>query len=157
MWSLPVSPALMPRSSSGYFRTMCSQKASCHFVSFFLFPMISFADSLPSSVSGTNERCMCGVFSSRCTTAERIVPGSCFSLMKRSAVSKNSRISGIFLFSKNSGLAVTIVSTTRMLSVRVRHPASRICRSASVLYFPFGSTRWKFKSDRDRSMSGLLE
>ena len=64
MWSLPVSEALCPRSSSGYFFTMCFQNSSCHHVSFFLLPTISLAQSRPSAVSGTKDRCMWGVFSS---------------------------------------------------------------------------------------------
>ena len=73
IWSRPVLLALSPRSRSGYFLTMCSQNLSCHCVSFFLLPTISLALSLPSAVKGTKERCICGVFSSICTTADMIV------------------------------------------------------------------------------------
>ena len=38
-------------------------------------------------------------------------------------------------------VAVITVSTSLTLSVRVLHPASRICRSASTRYRPWGSTR----------------
>src|SRR5699024_4305987 len=58
MWSRPVRLALFPRSKSGNFLTMCFQNSSCHQVSFFLLPIISLALSLPSSVSGTKQRCI---------------------------------------------------------------------------------------------------
>ena len=110
-------------------------------VSFFLLPTISFAESLPSSVSGTKERCIWGVVSSICTTAEMIVSGSCFCLMNSSASWKKTFISFMLFPWKNSGVAVITVSTSLTLSVLVRHPASRICRSASARYRPWGSTR----------------
>ena len=110
---------------------MCVQKASCHSPSFFLFPTISFALSRPSEVSGTKQRCMCGVFSSMCTTAERKVPASWRWPMNSMARSKKALTSASGRPWKNSGLAVTSTSTTRTLSLRVRQPTSRMSRSAS--------------------------
>ena len=128
IWSRPVLLALSPRSKSGYLLTICFQKRSCHCVSFFLPPRMSFALRRLSGVSGTNVRCICGVFSSMCTTAETIVSRLWDFSINRNASSKKARISGGFLSSKNSGLAVMRASTNRTLSFLVRHPALAICR-----------------------------
>lgn len=84
-------------------------------------PMTSLADRRLSLVSGTKHRCICGLRSSICTTAEKILSAPTSSYKNSRARLKYFSVSSFGRRSKNPGLAVTMVSINLTLSFRTLH------------------------------------
>ena len=87
-------------------------------------PIISLMHRRLSFVSGTKVKCRWGVFSSMCTTADTIFSPPYPANEEIPPPSGKTSVFPLWIFRlKNSGLAVTSVSTNQVLSFLILHPA----------------------------------
>jgi len=106
---------------------MCSWDLSCHSMSLLRSPITSLADSWLSLVNGTKHSCIWGLRSSIWTTAKKILSAPTSFCKNSSARLKYFSISSLDRRSKNSGLAVTMVSMNLTLSLRTLHCGFSFC------------------------------